>query len=285
MLWAAESESPSTSTVLTAGVLATWATAPPMPPSNNSPQHIIQPRHRRMTDSSRALLETRDVSKSVSGPEGKLDILQHVSLQIQPGESFAIVGASGSGKTTLLGLLAGLDTPNSGSIILDGNALEQMDEEARADLRRRLVGFVFQSFHLLPALTAEENVMLPLELEGSSDARMRARAALEAVGLSARRKHYPAQLSGGEQQRVAIARAFVHRPRVLFADEPTGNLDQRTGHHICDMLFALNRDHHTTLVLVTHDATLAARCDRRIELEEGRVVLSSDPASAAGARA
>ena len=238
-----------------------------------------------MTDSSRALLETRDVSKSVSGPEGKLDILQHVSLQIQPGESFAIVGASGSGKTTLLGLLAGLDTPNSGSIILDGNALEQMDEEARADLRRRLVGFVFQSFHLLPALTAEENVMLPLELEGSSDARMRARAALEAVGLSARRKHYPAQLSGGEQQRVAIARAFVHRPRVLFADEPTGNLDQRTGHHICDMLFALNRDHHTTLVLVTHDATLAARCDRRIELEEGRVVLSSYPASAAGARA
>jgi len=238
-----------------------------------------------MTDSSRALLETRDVSKSVSGPEGKLDILQNVSLQIQPGESFAIVGASGSGKTTLLGLLAGLDTPNSGSIILDGNVLERMDEEARADLRRRLVGFVFQSFHLLPALTAEENVMLPLELEGSSDARTRARAALEAVGLAARRKHYPAQLSGGEQQRVAIARAFVHSPRVLFADEPTGNLDQRTGHHICDMLFALNRDHRTTLVLVTHDATLAARCDRRIELEEGRVVLSSDPASAAGARA
>jgi putative ABC transport system ATP-binding protein len=238
-----------------------------------------------MTDSSRALLETRDVSKSVSGPEGKLDILQNVSLQIQPGESFAIVGASGSGKTTLLGLLAGLDTPNSGSIILDGNVLERMDEEARADLRRRLVGFVFQSFHLLPALTAEENVMLPLELEGSSDARTRARAALEAVGLAARRKHYPAQLSGGEQQRVAIARAFVHSPRVLFADEPTGNLDQRTGHHICDMLFALNRDHRTTLVLVTHDATLAARCDRRIELEEGRVVLSSDPASAAGASA
>jgi putative ABC transport system ATP-binding protein len=238
-----------------------------------------------MTDSSRALLETRDVSKSVSGPEGKLDILQNVSLQIQSGESFAIVGASGSGKTTLLGLLAGLDTPNSGSILLDGNALEQMDEEARADLRRRLVGFVFQSFHLLPALTAEENVMLPLELEGSSDARARARAVLEAVGLGARRKHYPAQLSGGEQQRVAIARAFVHSPRVLFADEPTGNLDQRTGHHICDMLFALNRDHHTTLVLVTHDAMLAARCDRRIELEEGRVVLSSNPANVASARA
>jgi putative ABC transport system ATP-binding protein len=238
-----------------------------------------------MTDFSRALLETRDVSKSVSGPEGKLDILQNVSLRIQPGESFAIVGASGSGKTTLLGLLAGLDTPTSGSILLDGQALEQMDEEARADLRRRLVGFMFQSFHLLPALTAEENVMLPLELEGSSDARPRARAALEAVGLAARRRHYPAQLSGGEQQRVAIARAFVHGPRVLFADEPTGNLDQRTGHHICDMLFALNRDHHTTLVLVTHDATLAARCDRRIELEEGRVVLSPDAAHVSGARA
>lgn len=234
-----------------------------------------------MTDISRALLETRDVSKSVSGPEGKLDILQNVSLQVMPGESFAIVGASGSGKTTLLGLLAGLDTPNSGSILLDGHALERMDEEARADLRRRLVGFVFQSFHLLPALTAEENVMLPLELEGSSDARARARAALEAVGLGARRKHYPAQLSGGEQQRVAIARAFVHGPRVLFADEPTGNLDQRTGHHICDMLFALNRDHHTTLVLVTHDATLAARCDRRIELEEGRVLSAPDAANAA----
>jgi putative ABC transport system ATP-binding protein len=297
MLCAADNESPSTRTVCTFCVLTDtdFATAPftdvaalatllsKIPPATN-PQHTIHPRYRRMTDSSRALLETRDVSKSVSGPEGKLDILQNVSLQIQPGESFAIVGASGSGKTTLLGLLAGLDTPNSGSILLDGNALEQMDEEARADLRRRLVGFVFQSFHLLPALTAEENVMLPLELEGSSDARARARAALEAVGLGARRKHYPAQLSGGEQQRVAIARAFVHSPRVLFADEPTGNLDQRTGHHICDMLFALNRDHHTTLVLVTHDAMLAARCDRRIELEEGRVVLSSNPANVASAR-
>ena len=197
-----------------------------------------------------------------------------------PGESFAIVGASGSGKTTLLGLLAGLDTPDRGSISLDGHALEQLDEEARADLRRRLVGFVFQSFHLLPALTAEENVMLPLELEGSSAARSRARDALDAVGLRARRRHYPAQLSGGEQQRVAIARAFVHEPRVLFADEPTGNLDQRTGHHVCDLLFALNRDHGTTLVLVTHDASLAARCDRRLELEEGRV-----PAAGADVRA
>ena len=225
-----------------------------------------------MNDSSRPVLEARDVSKSVDGPEGRLDILDGVNLHVMPGESFAIVGASGSGKTTLLGLLAGLDTPDRGSIILDGHALHQLDEEARAELRRRLVGFVFQSFHLLGALTAEENVMLPLELEGSSAARSRAREALDAVGLSARRRHYPAQLSGGEQQRVAIARAFVHGPRVLFADEPTGNLDQRTGHHIADLLFALNRDHRTTLVLVTHDAALAARCDRRIELEEGRVV-------------
>jgi putative ABC transport system ATP-binding protein len=267
MLCAADNESPSTSTVF--GVAAC---AVAMPHQSIKPLHINQPRHRRMSDSSRLLLEACDVSKSVSGPEGRLDILYDVSLQIRSGESFAIVGASGSGKTTLLGLLAGLDTPDTGSIKLDGHALEKLDEEARADLRRQLVGFVFQSFHLLPALTAEENVMLPLELEGSSAARPRARAALEAVGLGARRRHYPAQLSGGEQQRVAIARAFVHGPRVLFADEPTGNLDQRTGHHVCDLLFALNRDHRTTLVLVTHDAALAARCDRRIELEEGRVV-------------
>lgn len=220
------------------------------------------------------LLDAVDVSKSVQGPEGQLDILTGVSLQVREGESFAIVGASGSGKTTLLGLLAGLDTPSSGHIALDGNALERIDEEARADLRRRLVGFVFQSFHLLPALTAEENVMLPLELEGRDDARVRAREALEAVELSARRRHYPAQLSGGEQQRVAIARAFVHSPRLLFADEPTGNLDQRTGQHVSDLMFSLNHDHRTTLVLVTHDAKLAARCARQITLDSGRVVVA-----------
>jgi putative ABC transport system ATP-binding protein len=225
-----------------------------------------------MSGTSRVLLDARDVSKSVRGPEGQLDILLGVSLQVHSGESFAIVGASGSGKTTLLGLLAGLDTPTSGSIALDGHALEKLDEEKRADLRRRLVGFVFQSFHLLPALTAEENVMLPLELEGSDSARQRAREALEAVGLGQRRRHYPAQLSGGEQQRVAIARAFVHGPRLLFADEPTGNLDQRTGHHISDLLFALNQDRHTTLVLVTHDQKLAARCARHVELDNGRLV-------------
>ncbi|WP_426663105.1 ABC transporter ATP-binding protein [Rhodanobacter aciditrophus] len=233
-----------------------------------------------MSDTPHLVLEAHDVSKSVDGPEGRLQILDRVSLAVGAGESFAIVGASGSGKTTLLGLLAGLDTPSAGSIRLDGHALETLGEEARADLRRRLVGFVFQSFHLLPALSAEENVMLPLELEGDAQARARARAALEAVGLAARRRHYPAQLSGGEQQRVAIARAFVHGPRLLFADEPTGNLDQRTGHHVADLLFALNRDHRTTLVLVTHDAQLAARCQRRIELEEGRVVA---PVAAVGA--
>ena len=218
------------------------------------------------------LLDAVDVSKSVQGPEGRLDILTGVSLQVREGESFAIVGASGSGKTTLLGLLAGLDTPTSGGIALDGNALECLDEEARADLRRRLVGFVFQSFHLLPALTAEENVMLPLELEGRDDARARAREALDAVELTPRRRHYPAQLSGGEQQRVAIARAFVHSPRLLFADEPTGNLDQRTGQHVSDLLFSLNHDHRTTLVLVTHDARLASRCARQVTLDNGRVL-------------
>ncbi|MGN6228537.1 MAG: ABC transporter ATP-binding protein [Dyella sp.] len=233
-----------------------------------------------MSDSSRPVLEAIDVSKSVVGPEGTLTILRGVTLAVHAGESFAIVGASGSGKTTLLGLLAGLDLPTGGSIHVDGQALETMDEEARADLRRRLVGFVFQSFHLLPALTAEENVMLPLELEGARDARARAREALDAVGLGSRRRHYPAQLSGGEQQRVAIARAFVHGPRLLFADEPTGNLDQRTGHHITDLLFALNRDRQTTLVLVTHDAALAARCQRQIELEEGCVVGRSEGAAA-----
>ncbi|WP_424681525.1 ABC transporter ATP-binding protein [Frateuria sp. YIM B11624] len=224
-----------------------------------------------MSEPSQPLLEARDVSKTVRGPEGRLDILAGVTLAVHAGESFAIVGASGSGKTTLLGLLAGLDVPSAGSIRLGGQALEAMDEEARADLRRRMVGFVFQSFHLLPALTAEENVMLPLELEGRNDARARAHEALDAVGLGARRRHYPAQLSGGEQQRVAIARAYVHGPHVLFADEPTGNLDQRTGRHVADLLFALNRDHRTTLVLVTHDAALAARCARGVELTEGRV--------------
>jgi putative ABC transport system ATP-binding protein len=211
------------------------------------------------------------VSKAVDGPDGRLVILDDVSLALARGDSLAIVGESGSGKTTLIGLLAGLDRPTSGAITLAGERLERLDEEARARLRRRRVGFVFQNFHLLPALNAEENVMLPLELDGSPDARARAGEALERVGLGARRHHYPAQLSGGEQQRVALARAFVHAPEILFADEPTGNLDRRTGAIVGDLLFALNREHGTTLVLVTHDATLAARCHRQLVLDTGRI--------------
>ncbi len=216
-------------------------------------------------------LEASEVSKVVDGPDGRLTILDRVSLAVAHGDSLAIVGASGSGKTTLLGLLAGLDRPSSGAIALAGERLDQLDEEARARLRRSRVGFVFQGFHLLPALNAEENVMLPLDLDGRDDARERAADALQRVGLGARRHHYPSQLSGGEQQRVALARAFVHGPGILFADEPTGNLDQRTGGGVGDLLFELNREHGTTLVLVTHDAKLAARCARSLQLREGRI--------------
>jgi putative ABC transport system ATP-binding protein len=212
-----------------------------------------------------------DVSKSVDGPDGRIDILDGVSLEVRDGATFAIVGESGSGKTTLLGLLAGLDTPSQGEITLSGTRIDQLDEEQRAKLRRRNVGFVFQSFHLLPALNAEENVMLPLELDGRADARAMARAALADVGLAARTHHYPHQLSGGEQQRVALARAFVHRPRILFADEPTGNLDRGTGRVVGDLLFELNRAHATTLVLVTHDLSLAERCAAVVRLDGGRL--------------
>jgi len=218
------------------------------------------------------MIVANDVSKVVSGPEGRLDILNGISFQLARGASLAIVGASGSGKTTLLGLLAGLDSPSSGEIIIGGISLNSLDEEQRAALRRRLVGFVFQSFHLLPALSAEENVMLPLELDGRADARSEAHAALAAVGLSARTRHYPYQLSGGEQQRVALARAFVHKPQLLFADEPTGNLDARTGHAVSELLFDLNQANATTLVLVTHDLKLAARCSNRLHLESGRAL-------------
>ncbi|WP_345778024.1 ATP-binding cassette domain-containing protein [Xanthomonas sp. MWU16-30325] len=201
-----------------------------------------------------------------------------MSVTVSEGDSIAIVGASGSGKTTLLGLLAGLDLPSRGSIALSGQQLGQLDEEARAALRAREVGFVFQSFHLLPALTAEENIALPLELAGREDP-ARVREVLEAVGLSARARHYPRQLSGGEQQRVALARAFVAKPRILFADEPTGSLDQATGAQISDLLFALNATSDTTLVLVTHDMTLAQRCNHIYRIDSGR--LHAQPGSAA----
>ncbi|MBB4722925.1 putative ABC transport system ATP-binding protein [Xanthomonas euvesicatoria] len=201
-----------------------------------------------------------------------------MSLTVSEGDSIAIVGASGSGKTTLLGLLAGLDLPSRGSIVLAGQDLGQLDEEARAALRSRDVGFVFQSFHLLPALTAEENIALPLELAGREDP-ARVREVLEAVGLSARARHYPRQLSGGEQQRVALARAFVARPRILFADEPTGSLDQATGAQISDLLFALNATSDTTLVLVTHDMSLAQRCRHIYRIDSGRLHAQTGPAA------
>ena len=204
------------------------------------------------------------------GPEGEVHILDNITLTVHEGTSVAIVGASGSGKTTLLGLLAGLDLPSRGGITLAGQSLGALDEEARAQLRAREVGFVFQSFHLLPALTAEENIALPLELAGREDP-ARVREVLEQVGLGHRARHYPRQLSGGEQQRVALARAFVARPRILFADEPTGSLDQATGQQISDLLFALNATSDTTLVLVTHDLRLAQRCERIYQLDGGRL--------------
>ncbi len=193
-------------------------------------------------------------------------------MEIHSGESVAVVGASGSGKTTLLAMLAGLDVPSAGRVYTDGQDLSGLDEDGRARARRDRIGFVFQSFQLLPALTALENVMLPLELAGEADARRRARAILQRVGLADRLDHYPRQLSGGEQQRVAIARAFVVEPKVVFADEPTGNLDVRTGDEIVTQMFDLNHERGTTLVLVTHDERLAARCQRRIELAAGRIV-------------
>ena len=218
------------------------------------------------------MIETRDLVKSVATSEGVLTILKGISLKFEAGEAVAIVGASGSGKSTLLGLMAGLDVSSSGEIILDGHELSSLDEEERAILRGQLVGFVFQSFQLLPSLTALENVMLPIELKGDAAAKEKAVDLLDRVGLSERWHHYPNQLSGGEQQRIAIARAFATEARILFADEPTGNLDTATGAKIVDLLFDLNSAFSTTLVLVTHDERLAARCDRQVRLVAGEVV-------------
>ncbi|MEZ5564103.1 MAG: ATP-binding cassette domain-containing protein [Gammaproteobacteria bacterium] len=217
------------------------------------------------------VLRAAGLTKQVSSPEGTLTILDNVSLEIRRGESVALVGPSGSGKTTLLALLAGLDRPTSGQVWLCGEELTQLDEDGRALLRARSVGFVFQSFHLLQSLTALENVMLPLELAGESRASALARETLNTVGLGARLGHYPKQLSGGEQQRVALARAFVMRPEILFADEPTGNLDSVTGERIGSLLFDLNAQARTTLVLVTHERELAARCSRTLKIDGGRL--------------
>ncbi len=213
----------------------------------------------------------RGLGKSVPNGTATLTILQDIDVAVMPGEAVAILGASGSGKSTLLGLLAGLDTPTVGSVRLDGEDLFALDEDGRAGLRKRLVGFVFQSFQLLPPLNAIENVMLPLELGGDPDAERKAREMLQRVGLGERLKHYPKTLSGGEQQRVALARAFVMRPKVLLADEPTGNLDATTGADIIDLIFRLNAEEGTTLVLVTHDEALARRCARQIRLAGGRI--------------
>lgn len=218
------------------------------------------------------ILDAQHVGKAVETTE-KLTILQDISFQLNKGDSLAIIGSSGSGKSTLLGLLAGLDTPTEGEILLAGKPLSQMSEDERASLRAEHVGFVFQSFQLLESLTAVENVMLPLELEGKKNARERAMELLQRVGLGERTHHYPKQLSGGEQQRVAIARAFASNPTILFADEPTGNLDTKTGESIIELLFQLNSEEKTTLVLVTHEARLAERCQHRIQIEAGRLVL------------
>ncbi len=217
------------------------------------------------------IVTAEGVTKQVATPEHVLTIVKHASFAIGAGEAVAILGASGSGKSTLLGLLAGLDVPSAGRVRIDGHDLFALSEDGRAQLRGRMVGFVFQSFQLLPSLTALENVMLPLELAGGTDAAARARSVLERVGLGARLGHYPRQLSGGEQQRVAVARAFVTEPKLLFADEPTGNLDSDTGEHVIDLLFEMNRERHTTLVLVTHDPELARRCDRRLHIAAGEI--------------
>ena len=218
------------------------------------------------------MVSATQVSKRVNTAEGVLDILSGVNLNIKAGERVAIIGVSGSGKSTLLGLLAGLDSPTQGEVLLAGERLDLLDEDGRARVRAGRVGFVFQSFQLLPGLTALENVMLPLELAGFAEPENAARELLTRVGLGARLTHYPRQLSGGEQQRVAIARAFAMKPAVLFADEPTGNLDSATGARVIDLLFDLNKEQRTTLVLVTHDESLAARCERHIHLDAGRIV-------------
>ncbi|WP_292977037.1 ABC transporter ATP-binding protein [Nitrosomonas sp.] len=226
-----------------------------------------------VSDNEQPIIQVNNLTREVYTGEDKLVILQDINLQVSTGESIAIVGTSGSGKSTLLGLLAGLDIPTQGTVFLDGEDIFKLNEDERAILRGRLLGFMFQSFQLLPSLTALENVMLPLELSGTDSAREIAHNWLVRVGLKERTGHYPRQLSGGEQQRVAIARAFVTHPKMLFADEPTGNLDAATGAQIIDLMFQINREQGTTLVLVTHDKNLSARCSRVIELVAGRAVV------------
>jgi len=224
-----------------------------------------------LRNASAVVLNGDGIAKRVSGPEGSLTILHALDIQVKSGETVAIVGPSGSGKSTLLGILAGLDTPSEGRVDLLGEPLSELDEDNRARLRAGQVGFVFQNFQLLPGLTALENVMLPLEITGQADAKSRASAMLDQVGLSSRAGHQPLQLSGGEQQRVALARAFVTEPGVLFADEPTGNLDSDTGERVIELMFSLREQQGTAVVLVTHDNTLAKRCDRILKMGNGQL--------------
>jgi len=225
-----------------------------------------------MKNSEKTILSARGIGKTVKSGDSDLVILREIDLSVTAGEAVAIVGASGSGKSTLLAILAGLDTPTAGTVALDGADLFALDEDARAELRGRSVGFVFQSFQLLPSLNALENVMLPLELAGHADAEARSREILSKVGLQERMSHYPKHLSGGEQQRVALARAFSVRPKLLFADEPTGSLDAEAGESVIELVFELNRSFGTTLVMVTHDEHLAQRCGRVVRLAAGRIV-------------
>lgn len=222
-------------------------------------------------DSKNNIVQAEALGKQVSSPEGTLTILDDIHLSIEQGESLAVIGVSGSGKSTLLGLLAGLDVPTSGKVILNDIELNTLDEDGRAKIRNQAVGFVFQSFHLLPGLTALENTSLPLELAGAKDAERIAKQKLDDVGLSERIHHYPNQLSGGEQQRVAIARAFAGNPKILFADEPTGNLDQKTAKRIIDLLFNMNKENGTTLIMVTHDNAIADLCDRKVTMAGGKL--------------
>lgn len=248
--------------------------AVPAPPSDYSRSVAAGP------ETMTTVLEARQLFKKVHTGEGELVILRDINLRIGAAETVAIVGASGSGKSTLLGLMAGLDSASSGDMLLEGHNLSRLDEEQRAQLRGQAVGFVFQSFQLLPSLTALENVMLPIELKNDRDARAKASQLLQRVGLESRTHHYPNQLSGGEQQRVAIARAFASEARILFADEPTGNLDTVTGARVIDLLFSLNAEYGTTLVLVTHDDRLAQRCGRIVRLSAGEIIEDVQSAAA-----
>jgi len=246
------------------GALEGKSLGPPSPSPNTMTDQMTKP-------NLNFIVRVEQLTKRVTTSEAELVIVNGANFSVEAGDTVAVVGASGSGKSTLLGLMAGLDTPTEGKVFIADEDLFALDEDGRARLRGRLVGFVFQSFQLLPSLTALENVMLPLELGGVADAAQRAKSILDRVGLAARVKHYPKQLSGGEQQRVAIARAFVTEPKLLFADEPTGNLDAKTGRAMIDLLFELNRERGTTLILVTHDAGLAARCGRRLYIDAGLV--------------